>query len=205
LVATPFSDAVKFLTLPRWTTGVYWLLLLAAAVIAGINWWADREQRSAVHIWTLVLRFLMGTMWWGQTLWKLPPGYGGLRYWTGELAKYAAFPVQRDFVKNIVEPHFAFFAPQVYFMEVFVAVTLILGLWARLGAFLGVLLAINLWLGFYHSPTEWPWTYGFLILLQITLLVYRAGRSLGVDAVWLRQHKGRPPAGARGRLVVLLS
>ena len=48
-----------------------------------------------------------------------------------------------------------------------VAVSLILGLFTRLGAVLGALMAINLWLGLYNAPGEWPWTYMFLVVLEL--------------------------------------
>jgi len=108
-------------------------------------------------------------------------------------------------VKDVVLPHFYFFAPQVYFLEVLIAVTLILGLFSRLGALLGTLMAINLWLGLYRSPAEWPWTYFFLIVVQIMLLVQRPGRSLGLDAILLRHGKASSDGGSWGRLVRLLS
>jgi hypothetical protein len=60
---------------------------------------------------------------------------------------------------------------------------LILGLLTRLGALLGLLMALNLWLGLYSAPGEWPWTYGFLIIIQGIYLVDPPGRSLGVDAI----------------------
>jgi hypothetical protein len=50
-------------------------------------------------------------------------------------------------------------------------------------------LAINLWLGLYRSPAEWPWTYFFLIVVQIMLVVQRPGRSLGLDAITLRHEQ----------------
>ena len=112
---------------------------------------------------------------------------------------------KRHFVKDVVLPHFYFFAPQVYFSEVLIAVTLILGLFSRLGAFVGTLMAINLWLGLYRSSAEWPWTYFFLIVIQITLLVQRPGRSLGLDAVLLRREQEPSDRGLRGRLVRLVS
>ncbi len=102
-------------------------------------------------------------------------------------------------------PHFYFFAPQVYFSEVLIALTLILGLFSRLGAFIGTLMALNLWLGLYRSPTEWPWTYFFLIMIQIMLLVQRPGRSLGLDAILLRREQESFHRGLLGRLVRLLS
>lgn len=64
--------------------------------------------------------------------------------------------------------------------------TLILGLFSRSGALVvGTLTAINLWLGLYRSPAEWPWTYFFLVIIQLTLLVPRRGRNLGLDALLL--------------------
>jgi len=66
-------------------------------------------------------------------------------------------------------------------------------------------MAINLWLGLYRSPAEWPWTYFFLIVVQIMLLVQRPGRSLGLDAILLRHGKASSDGGSWGRLVRLLS
>lgn len=201
----PFLDAFRFLTQPRWTTAVFWLLLIVSALVAYDNGRRDPSQRSAVHVGTWLARFSIGAMWWGQTLWKVPPDFGGLRFWVGEIAKFAAFPWHQDFIRNIVLPHFSLFAPQVYLAEVLVAVSLILGLFSRLGAFVGLLMAVNLWLGLYRDPPEWPWTYGFLIIVQFLFLMYRPGRSLGLDAILLRrQTDTRAPAG-RARLLRLLS
>jgi uncharacterized membrane protein YphA (DoxX/SURF4 family) len=88
---------------------------------------------------------------------------------------------------------------------VLIAVTLILGFFSRLGALIGTLMAINLWLGLYRSPAEWPWTYFFLIVVQIMLLVQRPGRSLGLDAILLRHKQESSGRGLWGRLVRLLS
>ena len=202
----PFSGAIAFLTHgPRGTTSVYWLLLVASLLVAAINWRGDSQQRSAAHVWNAVTRVSMGIMFWSQTLWKLPPTYGDLRYWMEQLVKGAAFPVHADFVRGVVLPHFTFFAPQVYVGEVLIAVSLMLGLFTRLGALLGALAAVNLYLGLYRIPAEWPWTYGFMILLQVTLLVRRAGRSLGIDAMLVRGVTKPSPRGTWGRLVTLLS
>ena len=202
----PFSDAVRFLTHgARWPSSVYWLLLVASVLVAAINWRADSRQRSAAHVWNGVTSVSMGIMFWSQTLWKLPPTYGDLRYWMEQLVKGAAFPAHADFVRSVMLPHFMFFAPQIYAGEVLIATSLMLGLFTRLGALLGALQAVNLYLGLYRIPSECPWTYGFMILLQIMLLVHHAGRSLGIDAMLLRGVKGPALRGTWGRLVTLLS
>ena len=88
---------------------------------------------------------------------------------------------------QVVQPNFYLFAPQVYAAEIIIAISLLLGLFTKVGGVLGALMGINLWFGLYRAPDEWPWTYVFLILLQITFVVYAAGRSLGIDAVLIRR------------------
>jgi uncharacterized membrane protein YphA (DoxX/SURF4 family) len=212
MITNTFSDALDFLIQGEWTSYVFALLALASVVIAAVNLWRDASQRSVLHLWNWLARFFIGGLWWQQSLWKLPPTYtdnpdgsGGLRYWMGEMVKWASTGLQRHFVKEVVLPHFYFFAPQVYFAEVLIAVTLILGLFSRLGAFIGALMAINLWLGLYRSPAEWPWTYFFLIIVQIMLLVQRPGRSLGLDAILVRHEQQLAAHGLWGRLVRVLS
>jgi hypothetical protein len=60
---------------------------------------------------------------------------------------------------------------------------LILGLFVRLGGVIGALQILNLWLGLYWAPGEWPWTYFFLLVLMLNFAVHRYGRALGLDAI----------------------
>ena len=69
-----------------------------------------------------------------------------------------------------------------------IAVSLILGVLTRVGAALGALMAINLWLGLYNAAGEWPWTYMFLVVIQLLFVIDPPGRSLGIDALlWRRE------------------
>ena len=189
----PVSDVVAFLTQRDWPTYVFWLLILASIAIALYAWTQLPEQRQSRHIANWLFRFLIGAMWWQQTLWKLPPSYTdhpeqpfgdtGLAYWMGQMGKHAAIPLQADFVNNIVLPHFYWFAPVVYGLEVLTAVSLILGLFVRLFGVIGALQILNLWLGLYSAPGEWPWTYFFLLVLMLIFAVSHYGRSLGLDAL----------------------
>lgn len=204
----PVSDTLQFLFEAKWTTGVFWILLVASVVIAARTWQRHADQRTLPNLWTFLARLSIGAMWWQQSLWKLPPTYtdrpdgtGGLRYWVGEMGKWAAFPSQGHFARDVVLPHFGFFAPQVYLGEVFVAVSLMLGVFTRLGGALGALMAANLWLGLYRSPAEWPWTYFFLAVLDGTFAVYRAGRALGID-VWVARRTSESTVRGRVRQVL---
>jgi len=208
----PFTDALNFL----FHSALWWIfviLVVASLVIAAVNLARDESQRNIKDIATYALRFFIGCMWWQQTLWKLPPTYtdlpdgsGGLRYWVSKMVTGAAFSWHSDFVQNIVLPHFLLFAPLVYAAEVFIGISLMLGLAMRFGALLGALMAINLWLGLYRTPNEWPWTYFFLIVVQLLFVIYHAGRSLGADAlIRERLREAGTSADWRSRLLALVT
>jgi uncharacterized membrane protein YphA (DoxX/SURF4 family) len=104
------------------------------------------------------------------------------------MVQHASIQLQSVHVRDIVLPNIAVFGPLVYAIEVAIAVSLILGLLTRLSAALGALMAINLWLGLYNAPGEWPWTYMFLVVLQLLFFMDPPGRSLGFDALaWQRE------------------
>jgi uncharacterized membrane protein YphA (DoxX/SURF4 family) len=203
----PFTDVFGFLTQPGWLTLVFWALLVASIAIAAYAFAKLPEQRCGSHVVHWLIRFVIGAMWWQQSLWKLPPYYTdqpkqpfgatGLAYWMGLMGKHAAIPLQADFVNHIVLPHFYLFAPVVYAAEVLTGVSLMLGAFARLFGIIGALQILNLWLGLYSAPGEWPWTYFFLLMLQVAFALDRYGRSLGVDAILAAR---RPAPGFARRL-----
>jgi uncharacterized membrane protein YphA (DoxX/SURF4 family) len=207
----PISDFIAWSTDPVWTTPVFWALLVASVAIAAYVWRRFPEQRTLPRLLQWLFRLIIGAFWWQQSLWKLPPlytdhpdapfGQTGLAYWMGLMGKHAAIPLQADFVNHIVLPHFYLFAPIVYAAEVLTGLSLMLGAFVRLFAVIGALQIFNLWLGLYSAPGEWPWTYFFLFLLQLTLAVHCYGRSLGIDTILVARDSTRPRNGVVGRLL----
>jgi hypothetical protein len=194
-----FTDVWQFLT---GTTGDYlhqgnwrylmlalfWALLLASIVVAFRNWQEDSEQRTGRHLGIWLVRVLIGIMWFQGMLWKLPlPVSDGLQYWTEQESTNAAFEFHRTFLKDVVLPHMTIFGPIVFFAELVFAGSMILGLAVRLVGALAVAYALQLWLGLYGNPAEWPWTYMFLAMLMFLFALEGAGRSLGFDA-WFRRN-----------------
>jgi uncharacterized membrane protein YphA (DoxX/SURF4 family) len=189
----PYSDVVAFLAQPVWTSHVFWALLIGSALVAAYAFVTIPSQRRPAPVADWLFRVAIGAMWWQQTLWKLPPFYTdhpdkpfgatGLAYWMKLLGKSAAIPVQADFVNHVVLPNFYVFAPIVYSLEVLTAVSLILGVFVRFWGVIGALQILNLWLGLYNAQGEWPWTYFFLLVLQLIFALHRYGRSLGIDAI----------------------
>ncbi len=88
---------------------------------------------------------------------------------------------------QVIIPNIRIFGWFVWLAEVFIFVSLFLGLFSRLGALVSVLISGQLWLGLANIPRpyEWEWAYGAIVLLSIAMLGAAPGRFLGVDA-WLR-------------------
>jgi len=195
----PFTDVLSFLTANtsdylhqgNWRyliLLVFWVLLLASIAVAFKNWREDPAQRSgrALGIW--LVRVLIGCLWFQGMLWKLPlPVSDGLQYWTEQETTHAAFAFHRTFMKDVVLPHMSVFGPIVFLAELVFAGSMILGLAVRFVGVLGAIYTLQLWLGLYGSPSEWPWTYMCLAMLMVLFVLDAAGRSLGLDA-WLRRN-----------------
>ena len=194
----PFTDIWHFLTattgdylrLGGWrylVLALFWALLIGGIAIALRNWREDSEQRSGRHLGILLVRVLIGCLWFQGMLWKLPlPVSDGLQYWTEQESTGAAFEFHRTFMKDFVLPHMSVFGPIVFLAELVFAGSLMLGLAVRFVGVLAIAYTLQLWLGLYGNPSEWPWTYMCLALLTFMLVLDAAGRSLGLDA-WLRR------------------
>ena len=194
----PFTDIWHFLTattgdylrLGGWrylVLALFWALLIGGIAIALRNWREDSEQRSGRHLGILLVRVLIGCLWFQGMLWKLPlPVSDGLQYWTEQESTGAAFEFHRTFMKDFVLPHMSVFGPIVFLAELVFAGSMMLGLAVRFVGVLAIAYTLQLWLGLYGNPSEWPWTYMCLALLTFILVLDAAGRSLGLDA-WLRR------------------
>ena len=194
----PFTDIWHFLTattgdylrLGGWrylVLALFWALLIGGIAIALRNWREDSEQRSGRHLGILLVRVLIGCLWFQGMLWKLPlPVSDGLQYWTEQESTGAAFEFHRTFMKDFVLPHMSVFGPIVFLAELVFAGSMMLGLAVRFVRVLAIAYTLQLWLGLYGNPSEWPWTYMCLALLTFMLVLDAAGRSLGLDA-WLRR------------------
>jgi hypothetical protein len=145
----------------------------------------------------VIARVMIGLLWFTQLLWKLPPSFGcpagfavttnitarttGLCDWVGLMSIYSLIPLQASLVKSLVIPNLAWMGYLIFLMEAFVAVSLILGLFTRLGGVAGLLQALNLLLGVSAVPGEWYWTYLMLAIFGLVFLAIPAGRILGLD------------------------
>ena len=161
----------------------------------------NTEIDTLGRVGMLISRLVIGYLWYTQLLWKLPPTFGcppnfavtmnihartsGLCDWVGMMILYSKWPLQASLVKSLVAPNMSWMGWIIFLMEAFVAVSLILGLFTRLGGLAALLQAINLYIGVSAAPGEWYWTYGMLATLGLIFLAIPTGRMFGIDA-WLR-------------------
>jgi hypothetical protein len=197
----PFYDAWLFLigsTGDHQNSGVgglmtllFLALLLASVRIAYRNWQEDPAQRTLHHLAIWFMRFMIGTMWFQGSLWKLPlPVSGGFAGWTAALGENAAFAFHRWIAKNVFLPLLPVIDPLVFLTELLLAASFILGFLVRPFGVIGMIYVAHLWLGLYLHPSEWPWLYIFLIFVQGFFVLNNAGRSLGLDGLIARMSKG---------------
>jgi uncharacterized membrane protein YphA (DoxX/SURF4 family) len=166
----------------RWATVFgYWVLLVAGIAIAVVNWRRDPAQRTVHHLAVFALRMVAAGMWWLGILWKLPlPVSAGFKFWLGETVKYSSLQIHADFMQAFLD-HIAIAQPLVFLAEVFFTASLMLGFLVRLSGVLAALFTLNLMIGLYNDPGEWPWTYVGIIAAHFMFAIDGAGRSLGLD------------------------
>ncbi len=144
---------------------------------------------ATAALWPLGLaRIVYGLLWWQQSKWKVPSddfgrkSGGGLWYWVHQEIQYPTVNAYKNFLENVLIPHWTFFGWMTLITETFIGVTLMLGLMTRLGSLVAVGMAVNITIGILSVPHEWVWTYTMLIMLPVLFLLTDAGRSFGVDA-----------------------
>jgi hypothetical protein len=88
----------------------------------------------------------------------------------------------------------------VWLAEFWIFLSMLLGLFTRLGALVSIGMSLQLYVGLANIPRpfEWEWSYGAIVILSVAMLGAAAGRTLGVDA-WLRRRLAAP-AGRGSRL-----
>ena len=161
-----------------------------------------RESSSSIPItlseWSsngvAIIRIFVGYLWFQQLFWKMPPDFTGLYSYIIRESQHTIIPgygyiLQHTFLSGCTGLHaatgctlFVPLAAGVWVAELIVAISLMFGIFTRIGAILGTVLAFQLYVGLGY--TEWLWTYGMLVLLCLFLTAIPVGRRLGVDQ-WL--------------------
>lgn len=108
-------------------------------------------------------------------------------------------------LEGVVKPGIAVFGWLIWLAEFWIFLSMLLGLFTRLGALVSLGVSLQLFIGLANIPRpyEWEWSYGTIVVLSIVLLGTAPGRWLGVDG-WLRRRFATGD-GLPARLVAFLS
>jgi hypothetical protein len=89
------------------------------------------------------------------------------------------------FIENVVKPNIAWFGYLIWAAEAFIVVSLLLGLFSRLGGLVAIAMSAQLMIGLggISNPYEWEWAYINMVLLAILVFAFAPGRILGLDAL----------------------
>jgi uncharacterized membrane protein YphA (DoxX/SURF4 family) len=138
---------------------------------------------------------------------------GGLCYWIGLESAYAPRPrtvfiadmrplggprigvnitplaqLNALVIDNIIKPNLALTGYLIWGAELWITISLFLGLFSRLGALVAIGISAQLFVGLANipQPYEWEWSYGQMVLLSLLMLGVAPGRFFGLDG-WLRR------------------
>lgn len=138
---------------------------------------------------------------------------GGLCYWVGLESIYAPQPrtvliadmrpaglprigvnitplaqLNALVVDNVIKPYLGVTGYLIWGAELFITLSLLLGLLTRLGGVVAIAISAQLYVSLANipQPYEWEWSYGQMVLLSILMVGLAPGRIAGVDG-WLRR------------------
>lgn len=149
--------------------------------------------------WLALVRILTGAIWLLHAIPKfldgamfLPPG----GFFTTYLQRGIATTVgpYHDFLANVVQPNAGVFAELVRFGELLVGVSLVLGLFSRIGGFVGMVLTLDYMAGrgALWTLNGWGSLDAALALLSAISLILPTGRIAGFDGLRAPRVRRRP-------------
>lgn len=146
-----------------------------------------RKTQSLLSLTLTGIRVVLGVFWLLQLTWKPPPTFGcpngGLCFWLDQEIQHPLIPLYGNFLRAVVRPNAILFGWFTTFTEVFVGLSLFFGVFTRLGALVGTLWSLNLFIGLAAVPNEQPWYYIFMVLLNFLYFVMGGSGQLSVDRI----------------------
>jgi len=144
-----------------------------------------RRMNRFVGLTLTGVRVLLGIFWLLQLTWKPPPEFGcpnaGFCFWLDQEIQHPLLPLYASFLSSVVRPNAILFGWLATVTEVGVGISLLFGLFTRLGALTGTLWSVNLLIGLAAVPNEQPWYYLFLVLFNFIYVALGGSGQISVD------------------------
>ncbi len=87
------------------------------------------------------------------------------------------------FIDNVVMPNIRWMGWLIWGAEAFIALSLILGFFTRLGGLTAIAISGQLMIGLagISNPYEWEWSYNLMVILSLLIFAFAPGYILGLD------------------------
>jgi uncharacterized membrane protein YphA (DoxX/SURF4 family) len=135
-----------------------------------------------------MVRLVLGFWWISQYRWKPPPTFGcpndGFCLWLTKEIQYPVLGTYVDLLRTLVLPHPFLFAWLAFLVETAIGVSLLLGLYTRLGALIGALWSTFLLVGLLQVPGVNAWFYLLLVLLDVVFFSIGALGQVALDRIF---------------------
>jgi uncharacterized membrane protein YphA (DoxX/SURF4 family) len=145
-----------------------------------------RERHPKRYTAFAVARIAVGSYWLYEQHWKLPPDFGlhdprGLMFAFQQSIEYPTVDLYREFLQDVVVPHFHLFGWLIGLTEVVIGASLVSGTLTRAGALLGVLQSANLLIAQGRTP-EGLRVYLAILAANLFVLLTPSNRRFSVDS-----------------------
>lgn len=144
---------------------------------------------SRLSVWLIAAtRVGVALMWIDNVSWKVPPDFGqdsggGLYRWTQYGVENEVLAPWAWFIETMVNPNFTLFGWGVLAIEASLGAFLLIGLFTRAFALLGVVQTLAITFSVLNTPHEWYWAYLLMLLIHVLLFATAAGRYGGMDGL----------------------
>ncbi len=154
----------------------------------------DRADAAALPtgpavLWGLWLaRISVAFLWMSGSSWKVPPDFGesagkGLYRWASYAVEYPVLAPYSWFVENVILPNITLFGWLTLLSEAGLGAFLLVGLFTRFWALVGIGQTLAIIGSAFNAPHEWPWSFYLMLVAHVVLFTSAAGRAYGLDGL----------------------
>ena len=148
---------------------------------------------GAGMMWGIWLaRVCVGFLWMSGSSWKVPPDFGesagkGLFRWASYAVEYPVFAPYSWLVEKLILPNIQLFGWLTLLTEASLGAFLLVGLFTRFWAIVGIVQTLAIIGSAFNAPHEWPWSFYLMLVTHVVLLTTAAGRAHGLDGLLRRR------------------
>ena len=154
----------------------------------------NKDENPTSLAWVALLRMLLGLMFITTWFSNLSKGFytpNGLQIFFTDVFPQSANPLTwyAAFIDSVILPIRSVFAPGQLVGELLLGLFLLVGAFTPITSAVAAFFIINTFLATYGH--DWPWSYITILGILFVVFMTKAGRSLGVDA-WFLKNRGEP-------------